>query len=654
MLKVLNPAQITEVWQSIHENDYIPEGLFIPPEVRLSWERSKRYGVDQYKEQNDTILSEHQLKEKLEQNWELLSVAIPHMEVLHTLTKDAGFVITISDNEGYILKRVGKREPLEFTDYANFIEGSNWSEQVMGTNAVGMVLVTNAPSQIYGYEHFCKCACQSTCSAAPINGPNGEILGVLDITGPCKYANAHTLGMVVSSARSIERALIINHALEEIKHQDTLKCAIMNSIAEGLLSLDSEGNITLINPQACKMLNLKEDCVHKNIREVLPKDNHYFFNLIATGKHVYGETIHLDTNRGKKKFLVNCTPIENQHKTTIGLVITLHELHHVVTKIMGAKSSITFDNLIGETAAFRKAVEHAKMAAESDSNVLLLGESGVGKDLFAKAIHNYSIRSHGPFFAINCAAIPRELISSELFGYNEGAFTGASKGGKPGAFELADQGTLFLDEIGEMPIELQASLLRVLEEKTIMRIGGREFIPVNIRLISATNRDLSEEIKKHTFRQDIYYRLSVISIAIPPLRQRIGDIPLLVDHFVKYFGKRLGKRIKRVDSEVMDLFINYEWPGNVRELSNAIERAINLTKNNVISVDLLTSDILGDSSNKPISIWANTITKDNMEEEMIRAYMQKFGNNKVNVAKALNISRSSLYRKMKKYGIKSN
>lgn len=652
---MLTPKQMHMIWDSIHIHGLIPEEINISNEVRESWRRSKEYNINQFMGKNEISLTETELNNKLEANSELLSIVNDHMNVLYSITKDAGFCLTFTDNEGFILKRVAEKSELAFTDYSNFNEGSNWSEKIMGTNAVGMALETDSPCQIYGYEHYCKCACFSTCSAVPIHDPKGEILGVLDLTGPYKYVNGHTLGLVVSSARSIERTLTLNNLYVKMKNDNIVKCGIMKSIAEGLIALDSKCRITLINPQACKMLNIQEkDCLYNYIRQVLPKDNHYFFDVIASAKHVYGKTIHIETTRGKKKFLVNCTPLINENQTITGNVVTLHELHHVMTKIVGAKSNIHFDNLIGETSIFKEAIDHAKLAAENDSNVLLLGESGVGKDLFAKAIHNDSIRRNEPFFAINCAAIPRELISSELFGYNEGAFTGASKGGKPGAFELADQGTLFLDEIGEMPMDLQASLLRVLEEKTIIRLGGREFIPINIRLISATNRDLSEEIKNRNFRQDIFYRLSVISISIPPLRQRRGDIPLLTTHFIKNFSERLGKTINKIEPEVMDLLMNYNWPGNVRELSNVIERAVNLTRDGIITPDLLSNEFKGDKNRKIISIWGDTISKDNMEEELIRAYMLKFNNNKAKVAKALNISRSSLYRKLMKYGLESN
>ncbi len=643
----MKASQIIDIWQKIQTGDTPPD-ITIPQFIKESHKRSDSYGVDPFKRTNYHILDQKELQKRVEVNQKLLNITIPSMNDLYAITKEANFCIAIADHEGYILKRIGDEHQLEFTGYSNFVEGANWTEEKMGTNAVGLVLVHNKPCQVHAYEHYCKCACLSTCSAAPIHDTEGNLLGVLDLTGPYKHVNAHTLGLVVASARAIERSIKLDMMYNEVNSANMYKNTIMESISEGMIAVHNYGEVKLINDRACQMLDIDGDNYrNKNIKDLLPPNNYYFFSTILKGQKVYGETMLINTHKGKKKFLLNCTPIQNHEMK--GSVVTLHELHQVVNKIIGAKTNITFDNLIGQSYEFKQAIEQAKMAAESNSSVLLLGESGVGKDLFAKSIHNASNRKNEAFFAINCAAIPRELISSELFGYNEGAFTGARKGGKPGAFELADQGTIFLDEIGEMPVDLQATLLRVVEEKTILRLGGREFIPINIRLISATNKDVQEEIKQGNFRNDLFYRLSVITIDIPPLRQRKSDIPLLVDHFVNSISSRFGKTIKKIDPEVMDILLNHNWPGNIRELSNTIERAINLTRNGILSADLLPKQMQGDHPR--LSVWDQTITKNNMEEQLIRTYLIKFGNNKSRVAKAMNISRGSLYRKLAKYDI---
>ncbi len=658
LTKVKNRYEMLSVWTKLNMGQ-IPLDVLIHDYIYDSWKRSMQYGVDPFKKTNDIILDKNTLEQRIKKNQRLLDMVIPAMEDLYFTTKDSGFCIVIADNEGYILKRIGDKEELDFTGYSNFIEGANWSEQIMGTNAVGTVLALNKPIQVYGYEHYCKCACTSTCSAAPIHDTDGNIIGVLDLTGPYKLVNSHTLGMVIAATRAIERTFQLRKTYREVKKVNLQKQAIMESISEGLIAIEGDGTIVHINQHAGDLLQTNyESCLGKNIKEILPQDNTYFFDVITSGKRIYAESVVIKTSIGKKKkFLINCTPlkieekINNNSNDNNGAVIILYEMHNVVNKILKPKSNITFDSLIGESSNFQSVLEQAKMAADTDSNVLLLGESGVGKDLFAQAIHNASNRTNQTFIPINCAAIPRELISSELFGYDEGAFTGARRGGNPGKFELADQGTLFLDEIGEMPLDLQASLLRVLEEKSIIRLGGREYIPINVRLISATHKDLQEEIKKGNFRHDLFFRLRVISINIPALRERKGDIPILAEHFVRTFSSRFGKTINKIDPKVIDLLLNYDWPGNIRELSNVIEQTINLAHEKILTPDLLPPELLEITPTSSIPMWDKTPTKENVEEQLIRNYLIKFKNNKTEVAKALNISRSSLYRKMAKYNI---
>ena len=651
MNTIRNRFEMIRRWEKLNRGENDPN-IFINKYICESWERSRQYGVDPFKSTNTDLLSPQEFTQLLDQNKQLMDLAVPSMQDICDFTKNTNFCMCLSDKNGVILTMIGDEEERAFANYSNFVEGSNWSEQVMGTNAVGLVLAVDKPVQVYGYEHYCKCAALSTCSAAPIHNPQGELIGVLDLTGPYKYVNFHTLGMVVSVARALERKFELHKAYTEIELASALKETVMESISEGIIALDSNNQIIHVNKPVCGQLGIdRNNCIGHNLATVLP-DNNYLQNIVSAGRRIFGETVLIKTQNEKKKFLINCTPLYFGDTNKLpGTAIVLNELHNVVKKIMRPRASITFDSLIGKSSAFQLVIEHAKMAAETSSSVLLLGESGVGKELFAQAIHNAGDRKGETFITINCGAIPRDLISSELFGYEEGAFTGARKGGHPGKFELADQGTIFLDEIGEMPIDLQASLLRVLEDKTIMRVGGKDVIPINVRLISATNKDLLQEVKDRHFRNDLYYRLNVLSINIPPLRERKGDIPILLDYFIKSISSRVGKLINKVDPAVLDVLLNYNWPGNVRELSNVVERAINLSPNETLSVDLLPQELKGLASGSSISVWDKTPTKENVEEQLIRNYLLKFGDNKSDVAKALNISRSSLYRKMAKYKI---
>jgi transcriptional regulator with PAS, ATPase and Fis domain len=316
--------------------------------------------------------------------------------------------------------------------------------------------------------------------------------------------------------------------------------------------------------------------------------------------------------------------------------------------MIGAKAKFKFDDLIGHEMKFLETIEMAKLISLSGSNVLLLGESGTGKDIFAQAIHNESNRSNGPYVAINCAAIPRDLISSELFGYSDGAFTGSKRGGSQGKFELADGGTLFLDEIGEMPLELQAILLRVIEDKSITRIGGDRITSVDVRIITATNKDLKEEIRNKKFREDLYYRFSVFALKMVPLRERKEDIPILALYFAKKIGNAINKKIVKINDDVIARLKEYSWPGNIRELQNVIERMIYIAKGSMLTLDLLPQEITMQNYTRRSN---NELPESNNHtSELILSMMQSYIP-KTKIADKLGVSRSTLYRLLREHKI---
>lgn len=318
----------------------------------------------------------------------------------------------------------------------------------------------------------------------------------------------------------------------------------------------------------------------------------------------------------------------------------------------GAKYS--WETIIGNSMTMQRVKGMASKAAKTDSNVLIVGESGTGKELFAHAIHNDSKRFDGPFVKINCAAIPKDLLESELFGYEEGAFTGARKQGKIGKFELAHGGTIFLDEIGDMPLDMQVKILRVLQEREIERIGGNRTIPVDCRIIAATNRNLEERIKSNDFREDLYYRINVINIEVPPLRERKEDIEMLALKLMEKLSSALGHHVNNITVEALDYLKNYNWPGNIRELENIIERAINMTDNETIEVFHLPPYIF----TLPKAVTQEMPRIQNLKEAVeeiekttITNCLLSVQNNKLKAAKLLGISRTSLYEKIEKYKI---
>jgi len=346
--------------------------------------------------------------------------------------------------------------------------------------------------------------------------------------------------------------------------------------------------------------------------------------------------------------LLNISPI-TRDGVIKGFVIILREtrkVHRTLSRILGVQACYEFKDIIGKSDKIKNVIEFGKVAASSSSNVLIYGENGTGKELLAHAIHNYSSKNK-PFIPVNCAAIPTELIESELFGYEKGSFTGALRDGKPGKFELANGGTIFLDEIGDMPLPVQSKILRIIEAKQVFRIGSSRGIPINVKIISATNKDIKEEITKKRFREDLYYRLNVLTIRVPPLRERKEDIPLLVDYFIKTLSRYLGKDIGGVSPRVMDHILSYHWPGNIRELRNFIERAMHFTKGRIIDIDVLPPEIR--RPGKPIDVNGSrqvSLLKI-AEKNIILETLKEFKGNKRKTAQYLGMRRATLYRKLK-------
>lgn len=315
-------------------------------------------------------------------------------------------------------------------------------------------------------------------------------------------------------------------------------------------------------------------------------------------------------------------------------------LHHKL------EERFNFENIIYKSDKMQRVVELVKAVAKSNATVLITGESGTGKELIARAVHNCSARHNKPFVAISCAALPENILESELFGHEKGSFTGAHIQRK-GKFEIADKGTLFMDEIGDMSANIQVHLLRVLEEKEFSRVGGNEVVTVDVRLISATNKDMKQEVSRGNFREDLYYRLNVVNIELPPLRDRKEDISLLAGHFLRKFAMENQKDINRFENEAMDVLLKYDWPGNVRELENTIERAVILSKDNLIKKTDLLLEGIGATDNKKC---LDSITE--IEKKHIRNVLEECGGNCSKAAAILGISRMTLYNKLKIYGIK--
>lgn len=625
--------------------------------ILKSWKRCQLLGVNPYQKVNPRVLNSEDLEKLCAKNMGWLNIAMPVVESLYMFVAGSGFVVTVADRNGYLLKVIGDPEVVEAIAQGNFIPGADWSEAIAGTNSVGTTLTEGHPLQIFSCEHYCICSHRWTCSAAPILDPDGSIIGVLDMTGSFEKVHPHTLGMVVAGAEAIERQIKAERAWLERDLANRFRETLMESISEGILAIDMNQKVFHINHAANLLLGTNQErAVGKAIKDIINTEADEWKPIISGQKFVTDLEIDAITPSKKMRLTVTSRPIHRDGVQCEGVVMVLNEItraRRLAQRMSGAVAKRTFNDLIGEDINFRGTLMLAKTAANSDSTVLLLGESGTGKDILAQAIHNSSNRKKGPFVAINCGAIPRDLIGSELFGYTEGAFTGAKKGGSPGKFELADGGTIFLDEIGDMPTELQSNLLRVIEDKSIRRIGGTSIIPVNVRIIAATNRDLEKAIKQGSFRADLYYRLNVITIRMVPLRERQKDIEVLLLHFLEQLGRQMGKHITQVDDRVWNLVKAYSWPGNIRELQNSVERALHLADGSVLLPEHLPEEIAKALEKNSFQIENKLSPVEDYEKQVILRLLEENKGNLTRVAAHLNIARTTLYRKMAKYGLRN-
>nr|WP_249317171.1 sigma 54-interacting transcriptional regulator [Bacillus sp. FJAT-50079] len=452
---------------------------------------------------------------------------------------------------------------------------------------------------------------------------------------------------------------------------------VIDQAYEGIAVVDKDGYIIYFNETYCRIKGIKkEDAIKRHCTEVI--ENTRLHIVLQTGVPERGK---LQTIAGQE-MIVHRIPIWENNKViaAIGMLVFegVSELHEILQRIenerkQGVANNDTlsmkqnesayfgFEKIIGKSEAIVETKRLARRSAKTLATVLITGESGTGKELFAKAIHSASPYHKGKILSINCAAIPEHLLEAELFGYDEGAFTGAKKGGKPGMFELANNGTLFLDEIGDMPLLTQSKILRVLQEKEVVRVGGVKAYPINTRFIAATNKDLLEMVKQRQFREDLYYRLNIIPIRLPPLRERKGDIPLLLSHLVEEVVRRNRLEPKQFTAQTLTRFIQYDWPGNVREMMNVVEQLISLVEGRSVTPEDLPSEFayLDDAiitkskvsyMHKFQSIQSE---QDNLENDhdLILQVLREEKGNKTKAAKRLGIHRSTLYEKLKKINL---
>ncbi|MBP1761963.1 MAG: transcriptional regulator containing AAA-type ATPase, and DNA-binding domain, partial [Firmicutes bacterium] len=430
--------EVKKLWQELHNVPALRTGL--RPEICDSWERSYQYRVDRNMREILHVCSDSEFDRARANSEYLMEIAIPVMERLSEFVKGTGFLVALNDANCINLINYGDKETLDWSRRTNLVEGTIWTEEIAGTNSVPICISQVKPISVYSYEHFCLYAITAASSFAPIVD-NGRVIGCIGMVAPYERVSHHTLGMAVAAADHIQSKLALNRVS---KYQQV----ITDSMSDGVMVVDLNGSITYMNNNCSKILGFgSANMVGSNIHDLFGQnpENQFFINIVNQGRMVTDDLMILHNGKNQIRCHITCTPLHSSNLADTGSVIIVREserINNIVGKWIGRGAQMIFDDVIGNNPKFKEVVKVARTTAQSNSNVLLMGESGTGKDIIAQAMHNESPRQNNPFVAINCAALPRELIASELFGYEEGAFTGAKKGGSIGKFELANQGTL--------------------------------------------------------------------------------------------------------------------------------------------------------------------------------------------------------------------
>ena len=612
--------------------------------IRRSFERCRSYGVDGNAVHSRRIIDGAAFEERLARRRSLIRAAGPFIDRLYGFVKGSGFFAILTDEEGCILSMDGDDAILSEAYGLRMIPGAFMDEKSIGTNAMGTALAEGMPVQVSGAEHFITAYHRWTCSGAPIRDHEGRVVGSLDLTGDCDDVHLHTLGMVVAAANAIEAILVLDARNADLRENQRFAETLVDSIEAGIVSAALDGKLLSVNSHALSLFGYSRDEMLAHRAEELFVGWPDVLGACVSGREYQNEDVLVSSHKNRLYFNLSAYPIKDEEDRAEAVILVFKDVRKVrrqADQIAGRRAVYTFDKIIGSSPKLLEVVDIARKVADSRSTVLITGESGTGKEIFAQAIQNASPRRDQSFVVINCGAIPRTLIESELFGYVDGAFTGARRGGQSGKFEVADGGTIFLDEVGEMPIDLQTRLLRVIEEGTVTRVGDTHDIPVDVRIIAATNKDLRAEVERGNFRMDLFYRLDVLPLHLPPLREQRESIPVLVDYYMRRISRRINKRPVSIDPSYMEALTAYDWPGNVRELENLIELMINTER-----LPPLPSPAAAIRSARAEQVRSGSL--DEAELQRIREALAQCGDNVSSAARLIGIGRNTLYRKVQR------
>ncbi|WP_460068139.1 sigma-54-dependent Fis family transcriptional regulator [Pseudomonas sp. H1_G08] len=595
--------------------------------VQTSWQRCRAFGLDHQNAPAFDQLPAAGIARLLDSHHSLVQTT--HQEVLpyyENILSNSNCLIMLADNQGQVLTSWGTQRFIEPNLARGFQAGASWMERSSGTNAIGTALACEQAVHIEHDEHFLKANRFMTGSAAPIFDAERKVIAVLDVSSDSYLPPSHTLGMVKMMSQTVENRLILN--LFHGQHfQLTFNTGLNNLDSQwaGLLIFDESGQVLSANRRADNLLGVRlsrvsvESLFKVSLLELINQPEGLPFALQTSGRNRFQCLL-----KRPKQAPVQARVFVAEDKPAPASVISLNTLHFGDSRV-------------------EKAVRQAERLLEKDIPLLIHGETGVGKEVFVKALHQASYRQKQAFIAVNCAAIPAELVESELFGYEKGAFTGANQKGSIGLIRKADKGTLFLDEIGDMPLPTQARLLRVLQERCVQPVGSSELFPVDLRIISATNRSLREQVQLGRFREDLYYRIGGLTLELPPLRERSDKQALF---------KRLWEQHREptqwagLSPEVLELFEKHPWPGNLRQVSSVMQVALAMAEEQPVRPEHLPDDFFVDLEMEPVET-AAPLGLDLNDVEALNRELKAAGGNISHLARRLGVSRNTLYKRLR-------
>ncbi len=619
----------------------------VVPAIVRSWNRCVHdFGLDPVRDEPVVVLSSRELKDRQEPLARLRTIAQGEMATLYQQLAGSGFSVLLTDKEGVVLDFLGDTSFTETAAQCGMVEGALWSEQHQGTNGMGTCAIEQRPLLVHQNEHFLTRNVGLTCSAAPIFDHEGGLLAVLDASSFSHMAQQHTLVLVNMSAQMIENRAFLCRFRDQYALRFHSRPEFIGTLWEGVLALDEGGAILAANRSALFQLGYKKpaDLVGLQVRDLF---NTGMATLLGHKTQGWLNPVALYEARQGNRFFGLVRPPEHNSAPA-----TTSRRPLPATVAAGEARAVRLDDLQFGDQTMEYNVRCAKRVLSRDIPILLTGETGTGKEVFAHAVHYEQVGDARPFVAVNCASIPESLIESELFGYKAGAFTGASREGRRGKILQASGGTLFLDEIGDMPVMLQARLLRVLEEREVIPLGGEVPVKVDIKLISATHRNLKELVSEGHFREDLYYRLQGITLNLPPLRERQDRLDLIRHILVLECG---GKEEAVLSEGALRQLEAYPWPGNIRQLRNVLRTALALREGHEITIYDLPEEVSrlaplkqarDSDESAPLSALGTA------ERDAILQNLEKCRWNVTLAAKHLNISRNTLYRKMKNLNIR--